>query len=75
MMPPSDRLSGALIIASSVAGIVSGFGGLGALSGTKTAFSSFSNMSGIMDSAFQVTPSNIFNPSLVGGSSIPFGTT
>ena len=41
MMPPSDRLSGALSIASSVAGIVSGFGGLGALGGGASAAGSF----------------------------------
>ncbi len=69
MMPPSDRLSGALSIASSIAGIVSGFGGLGALGGTKTALSSFETMSPIMNSAFSplVTPTNMFNPSFVGG--------
>ena len=69
MMPPSDRLSGALSIASSVAGIVSGFGGLGALGGTNTALSSFQTMSPIMNSAFSplVTPANMFNPSFVGG--------
>ena len=41
MMPPSDRLSGALSIASSVASIVSGFGGLGALGGGASAAGSF----------------------------------
>jgi len=76
MMPPSDRLSGALSIASSVIGIASGLQGMGMFSkSASSGFSSFSNMSGIMDSAFSplVTPANIFNPSFVGGSSIPFG--
>ena len=76
MMPPSDRLSGALSIASTVVGLASNLHGMGLFSkSAASGFSSFSNMSGIMDSAFQVTPTNIFNPSLVGGSSIPFGTT
>ena len=68
MMPPSDRLSGALSIASTVIGIASGMGDLGMFSkSASSGFSSFSNMSGIMDSAFQVAPTNIFNPSFVGG--------
>ena len=67
MMPPSDRLSGALSIASSVIGIASGIQGLGLGSASASSgFSfgqSFSNFGGLMNS----TPTNIFNPSFVGG--------
>ena len=43
MMPPSDRLSGALSIASSVVGIASGLGGLGMFGGTQAAGGLFSS--------------------------------
>jgi len=68
MMPPSDRLSGALSIASTIVGLATGVGDLGMFSkSASSGFSSFSNMSGIMDSAFQAPAANIFNPSFVGG--------
>ena len=75
MMPPSDRLSGALSIASSIAGIVSGFGGLptgggnaagglfsSPLPGGITASSTFNMNTGIIDM-----------PSFAGSSFFPIG--
>ena len=62
LMPPSDRLSGALNIASQIVGIVSGVGGLGA--GAKSASEGF-NFTGLLDMG-GADAYKIFNPSSGG---------
>ena len=69
LMPPSDRLSGALSIASSVIGIVSGIQGLG--------LGSASASSGLTSSASAVAgglgqSANLLNPVTKGGYLDPF---
>ena len=70
MMPPSDRLSGALSIASQVAGIVSGFGGLPNLGGSKSAADAFKlpiTGADVPSDIFGGIQGNPFSPSFIGG--------
>ena len=75
MMPPSDRLSGALSIASSVVSIASGLGGLGMFSGTQAAGGLFGSAlpGGITaGSTFNMNTSILGSPSFAG-SFFPIG--
>ena len=69
MMPPSDRLSGALSIASTVIGIASGLGDLGMFSKSASAglTSSASTVAGGLGQS-----ANLLNPVTIGGYLDPF---
>ena len=67
MMPPSDRLSGALSIASSVIGIASGLGKLGMFSKSAASGLTNSSISSIGVGAGGVDAINSTLPSFVGG--------
>ena len=67
MMPPSDRLSGALSIASSVIGIASGLGKLGMFSKSAASGLTNSSISSIGVGAGGVGAINSTLPSFVGG--------
>ena len=69
MMPPTDRLSGALSIASSIASIVSGFGGLPTGKGTPPKFPNNPNFN--PGGVFSPSP-NLFEPVTKGGYLDPF---
>ena len=74
LMPPSDRLSGALSIASTVVGIASGLGDLGMFS--KSASSGLGNATATGLSSIQGISSNLNqalqSPVTVGGGLLPF---
>ena len=68
-MPPSDRLSGALSIASTLVGIASGLGDLGMFSKSASAglTSSASTVAGGLGQS-----ANLLNPVTIGGYLDPF---
>ena len=70
MMPPSDRLSGALSIAGSIISIAGGLKGLGAFGGAKSAadgFNTLNSLSAIGSGLSGLGGINQYSPSTVGG--------
>ena len=70
MMPPSDRLSGALSIAGSIISIAGGLKGLGAFGGVKSAsegFNTLNSLSAIGSGLSGLGGINQYSPSTVGG--------